>query len=181
LLDFLTENVNFQYFPASFPAFEIIGDKSIEVRSFLEAQTSIPNDVKLYSLEMLDAIDDYNPLSLLNLEEQVLGDSNLDDGEKEALLIGIAVAKYSLDYWVDNISNWVPNDDDDGTIEAANYIAIDASTAYFTAVACNLGYVTPASCMTVTAFALATGATASLAAAAADGVTYVYETVKENL
>lgn len=178
LLDFLSENVNFQYFPASFPAFDIIGDKSTNVRSFLAAQTSIPNEVKLYSLEMLDAIDDNNQLSLLNLEEQVLEDSNLDDGEKEALLIGISVAKYSLDYWEDNVSNWVPNDD--GIMEAANYAAIDAATAYFTAVSCNLGYLSPPTGVTVTAFALATGATASIAAAAADGLTYVYDTIREN-
>ena len=159
-----------------FPSTAILIDKTSTVEDFISNHSTMSNSMKSYLLQMCSSSG--NTIELQNLEQTVLSDKNLASSDAKIILIGIAVARHSSEYWNHHVGSWVNGANP--TIFARNYAKIDATTALTVAMSCNLGFVTPPSGMTVLTFAAASGATASTAAAIADGVSWVAGEIGKN-
>ena len=171
------EGYGFNGFYESFPGREIVIDKTMSLSSFTESNEQIPEHLKAYGLELFATIESNNPQALVDLENTILTDESLNEKDAQTLLVSVAIARHSQAYWNEHLNDWGI---DDGIMAAQDYVAIDAGVAYATSVACNLGYLTPTTGMTVASFSLATGATASAAAALADGFSFVKDQIGEN-
>ena len=175
-MEVFLKEIGFNGFQEIYPLRELAIDRTLSVDSYIDQNNYFSLAVKSYAHEIIAMIGDDNALDELVLA--VLNDRNLKQFEKEALLQSIAVAKHSAHYWVENLENWISGGEPVWPMQ--NYVAIDASAALGIAMSCSLGLATPPTGMTVAAFAAAGGATASIAAAIVDGVTFVVGEVGNN-
>lgn len=168
--------IGFNGFEGVFPATAIIIDKTLTVEDFISNHSKMSTQVKNYLLEMCSKSGNLSTLE--KLENTVLADNSLSKTDVETVLVGIAVARHSLEYWRANVDDWVSGADP--IIYGRNYAKVDAGAALSIVMSCNLGFVTPPSGMSVLTFAAASGATASAAAALADGIFWVGDQIGEN-
>ena len=153
----------------------------------IQNTTILSDSAKVHVFDLLDLIYSDSGVTLSGLQEiqSSIRNSNLNQNEKDGLLIGISIAYSSQCYWEENLDDWTTRANsgaithrENGPVE--DIIANDAISGAGMAISIGIGAVVPPAGVSAAAATVGTAAATSAATGIYHGARWAWDQIGAN-